>query len=100
MQLTSIFVRNCSFSTPETKLGEKMKTPKVFCAATLLVLSLSIPVFAEGTNPGDVHEPGLASCICETPTNEESTGSTMFTIAGDDDFSLSAVVDMLWTAIF
>ena len=73
-----------------------MKTLKVICAATVLALFLSIPVYAEDPNPGDAHEPGKASCVCETPINEGDTGSTEF-IKIDNDFSLSAVVDMLWT---
>lgn len=73
-----------------------MKTFKVICAATVLALSLSIPVYADGTNPGDVHWPGKASCVCETPCDTEETGSTSSTTV-DKSFSLSAVMDMLWT---
>ena len=69
-----------------------MKTLKVICAATVLALFLSIPVYAEDPKPGDAHEPGKASCVCEISLNEGDTGSTEFS-----DFSLSAVVDMLWT---
>ena len=35
-----------------------MKTFKAICAATLLALSLSIPAFADDTDPGDIHTPG------------------------------------------
>lgn len=73
-----------------------MKKFKVICAATVLVLSLSIPVFAEDPKPGDSHWPGKASCVCETPCDTEETGSTGSTTV-DKDFSLSAVMDMLWT---
>ena len=73
-----------------------MKKFKVICAATVLALSLSIPVYADGTNPGDVHWPGKASCVCETPCDTEETGSTSSTTV-DKSFSLSAVIDMLWT---
>ena len=67
-----------------------MKTFKVICAATVLALFLSFPAYAEDPKPGDIHDPGRASCVCET-------GSTSSTQTVDSDFSLSAVVDMLWT---
>jgi hypothetical protein len=73
-----------------------MKTLKVICAATVLALFLSIPVYAEDPKPGDAHEPGKASCVCEISLNEGDTGSTEL-IKVDSDFSLSAVVNMLWT---
>jgi hypothetical protein len=74
-----------------------MKTPKVFCAATVLALFLSIPAYAEDPKPGDIHDPGKASCGYETSCDEAGAGSTGSTITVDNDFSLSAVVDMLWT---
>jgi hypothetical protein len=77
-----------------------MKTFKVICAATVLSLFLSFPAYAEDPKPGDVHDPGKASCVCETPCDTEETGSTSSTTTVDSEFSLSAVVDMLWTSIF
>jgi len=74
-----------------------MKTPKVFCAATVLALFLSIPAYAEDPKPGDSHEPGSASCSYETPCDEADAGSTDSTTTVDNDVSLSAVVDVLWT---
>jgi hypothetical protein len=71
-----------------------MKTFKVICAATVLALSLSLPVYAEDPKPGDQHWPGKADCVCEISCDDGSTGSTT---TGDSNFSLSAVVDMLWT---
>ena len=67
-----------------------MKTLKVTCAATVLALFLSIPVYAGDPNPSEIHDPGKASCVCEIPVD----GSTELTTT---DFSLSAVVNMLWT---
>ena len=69
-----------------------MKTLKVICAATVLALSLSLPVYA-----GDVQDPGKPHCTYEIPKDEGDTGSTELTTTVDSDFSLSAVVDMLWT---
>jgi hypothetical protein len=69
-----------------------MKTFKVICSATVLALFLSIPVYA-GDPPVDVHEPGRSSCVCEIPTD----GSTELPTRVCCDFSLSAVVNMLWT---
>ena len=74
-----------------------MKTFKVICAATVLALFLSFPAYAEDPKPGDIHDPGRASCVCETPEVDGQTGSTGLTKTVDSDFSLSAVVDMLWT---
>jgi len=70
-----------------------MKTFKVVCAATVLALFLSIPAHAEDPKPSDVHEPGRASCVCDASDCE----SAELTATDDNDFSLSAVVDMLWT---
>jgi hypothetical protein len=68
-----------------------MKTLKVLCAATVLALSLSLPVYA-----GDVQDPGKPHASYEIPKEVEDTESTELTTV-DSDFSLSAVVDMLWT---
>lgn len=76
-----------------------MKTFKVICAATVLALFLSIPAYGEDPKPGDSHEPGKANCAFEMPCNATDDGSTEITTV-DSDFSLSAVVDMLWTVIF
>jgi hypothetical protein len=76
-----------------------MKTFKVICAATVLALSLSIPVYAEDPKPGDNHEPGMPTCSLETPCDAGDDGSTNSTTTGDSDLSLSAVVDMLWTVV-
>ena len=70
-----------------------MKTLKVTCAATVLALFLSIPVYAGDPNPSEIHDPGKASCVGEIPID----GSTELTTTVDNDFSLSAVVNMLWT---
>jgi hypothetical protein len=71
-----------------------MKTFKAISAATVLALFLSIPAFAEDPKPGEVHDPGKASCVCETC---DPADATSLTTTVDSDFSLSAVVDMLWT---
>jgi hypothetical protein len=77
-----------------------MKTFKVICAATVLALFLSIPAYGEDPKPGDAHEPGRPSCVCETPAVDGPIGSTSSNTTVDSEFSLSAVVDMLWTSIF
>ncbi len=74
-----------------------MKTFKVVCAATVLALFLSIPVYAEDPKPSDVHEPGLASCVPEIPCDASDPGSTEITVTDDSDSSLWVVVDLLWT---
>ncbi len=77
-----------------------MKTFKVICAATVLALFLSIPAYGDNPKPGDSHEPGMADCVCEIPADDGQTGSTSTTTTVGSEFSLSAVVDMLWTSIF
>ncbi|HKB67046.1 MAG TPA: hypothetical protein VKC61_14415 [Pyrinomonadaceae bacterium] len=74
-----------------------MKTFKVICAATVLALSLSIPVYAEDPKPGDNHEPGRPACALEIPCDAKDAESTDSTTTVDSDLSLLAVVDMLWT---
>jgi hypothetical protein len=71
-----------------------MKTLKVFCAATVLALSLSIPAYADGTNPGEIHDPGKALCVLEL-TGGDSVSTDLTTV--DSDLSLMAIVDMVWT---
>jgi hypothetical protein len=74
-----------------------MKTFKVICAATVLALFLSVPAYSEDPAPGDMHDPGRASCDYETTCNAADDGSTDLTTTDDSDVSLSAIVDMLWT---
>ena len=74
-----------------------MKTFKVICAATVLALSLSIPVYAEDPKPGDNHEPGRSACVLEMPCDAGDAESTNSTTTVDSDLTVSAVVDMLWT---
>jgi hypothetical protein len=80
----------------KTKIGEKMRTFKVICAATLLALFLSIPAYAEDTNPGDNHNPGKTTSVID-PIVKGDTESTDSTTSGGE-FSLSAIASMLWTA--
>jgi len=89
---------------PPQKSGEKMKTIKVICASTLLVLVFSIPAFGD-TAPGDNHTPG-------SPTQSYTSGT--LTMAGDegeligtdsevaDDVTLGLLADMFWnmTSVF
>lgn len=68
-----------------------MKTFKVTCAAALLLLSLSLPVYAD-TDPGDGHGPGKSisdSGDIVTGTTSEDSGST-------DDSGLVTIADILW----
>jgi len=81
-----------------------MKTIKVICASTLLVLVFSIPAFGD-TAPGDNHTPG-------SPTQSYTSGT--LTMAGDegeligtdsevaDDVTLGLLADMFWnmTSVF
>ena len=50
------------FITQKTELGETMKTIKAICTAAILVLAVSLPVFA-----GDIGTPGANAPAPETP---------------------------------
>ena len=67
-----------------------MKTFKVICAAAVLALSLSIPVYADG-NPGDGHGPGRA--VSDLGTTDGSTDSVA-TAGLDSGFATYA--DIIW----
>jgi hypothetical protein len=91
---------------PPQKPGEKMKTLKVICASTLLLLVFSIPAFGD-TAPGDNHTPGSP-----TKTYTTSTGTPTMTwdegslVAQDSevagDITLVLLADMFWnmTSVF
>jgi hypothetical protein len=71
-----------------------MKTFKAICAALVLVISLSIPIFADG---GEVHTPGRSSVVIGEPgvidpKAEENGNKT--NADGDDGYSVLA--DIIW----
>ena len=72
-----------------------MKTAKAICATLFLALSFSVPVYAEDTNPGEVHLPGKPQIICTSESPDRNPGEpcmpTTYTGA-----SLSDFVDILW----
>ena len=72
-----------------------MKPLKAICAASVLALSLSIPVHADDPDPGDIHD-GLVNPIGSVvppppkPSNPVGSGSTH-----DDDSSIFTALDIL-----
>jgi hypothetical protein len=88
------------FYHPE-QLGDKMKTFKAICAASVIAFSLSIPAYADAPPPGDIHVPGSPNPVTggmPTPTTEPGdTGLAGGATAADGDISFSALADMLWT---
>jgi len=71
-----------------------MKPLKAICAASVLALSLSIPVHADDPDPGDIHD-GLVNPIGSVvpppkPGNPVGSGSTH-----DDDSSIFTALDIL-----
>jgi hypothetical protein len=70
-----------------------MKTFKTVCAATLLALSLSIPAYADSTDPGEVHTPGSPSPIC---TDDGTIITEDTALTDESDISSSLFADMLW----
>ena len=61
-----------------------MKKFKSICATLVLVLSLSLPAFADNTNPGDAHSPGRTCPVdAGDPGNQNSGAVDGSTVAGD-----------------
>ena len=77
-----------------------MKTFKAICAASLLALSLSIPAFADDTDPGELHTPGKSAPApggAEIPaTIPGDTGLTGETKVVVGDISIVALADIVW----
>jgi len=78
-----------------------MKALKVICAAAAIALSLSIPTYAEGTDPGIIHVPGAPSSGPGKPGASSSgdIGSPGVTSTEPGDISSSAFMDTLWTML-
>ena len=72
---------------PPRTTGEKMKTFKAICAATVLALSLTISTYAEG-NPGDGHGPGRST---SEPADYEVSSDV-----STSDASLVTMADIIW----
>jgi hypothetical protein len=80
-----------------------MKTAKAFCATIFLALSLSIPAYAEDTNPGEGHTPGKPSPItCNSGSTVGTAGEGCVVPTETGDGSFSDLLDILWavTSIF
>jgi hypothetical protein len=74
-----------------------MKTVKAICATLFLALSLSIPAYADNTNPGEVHTPGRSSqatCGTETPERQFAAPCTASIEASDSNFP--DLGDIMW----
>lgn len=86
-----IFVLNCNYHLEQS--GDKMKTIKAICAATLLALSLSVPAYAgDGHNPGSP-APDPADGL--PVTTSEDPGSTGV-LAVDGETSVLSITDIVW----
>ena len=78
---------------PPRTTGEKMKTFKAICAASVLALSLTIPTYADG-NPGDGHGPGRTT---SKPADYEPSAGTGSSIDGStSDASFLTMADIIW----
>jgi hypothetical protein len=75
-----------------------MKALKVICAAAVLVISLSITTYAEGTDPGVIQHPGLTSSVAQDDHKPSSvdTGSPAVPSPEPGDIGSSAFMDTLW----
>jgi hypothetical protein len=70
-----------------------MKTFKAICATAVLALSLSIPAYADSTNPGDGHSPGGP---CSDPTETGDLTPTPDAASVDGNLSILTLTDILW----
>jgi hypothetical protein len=74
-----------------------MKTAKAICATIFLALSLSMSVFAEDTNPGEIHTPGKATQVtCDSKSPDTKPGEPCLAITDTGDGSFSDLLDILW----
>ena len=73
-----------------------MKTLKVLGATIVLALSLSMPAFADGTNPGDGHTPGRPAPVTSDPTPVKTSSTGIAIYMDDNDPSFLNIVDILW----
>lgn len=64
-----------------------MKTAKPICATLFLALSLSVPVYAEDTNPGEVHTPGRPQVTCGSESPNRNTGEPCMPATSGSSFS-------------
>jgi hypothetical protein len=74
-----------------------MKTAKALCATMFLALSLSIPAYAEDTNPGDVHSPGKPCPItCDSGSSDRPSNEPCGETTDTGDSSFPNLADILW----
>ena len=74
-----------------------MKTLKALAVALVLALSLSIPAYADDTDPGDGHNPGRtepAASDTETTLPNSDTNGGMSAV--DTDPGFPTIADILW----
>jgi hypothetical protein len=74
-----------------------MKALKVICAAAVLVVSLSITTYADGTDPGIIQQPGRTSSVAQHDRKPSSvdTGSPAVPSTELGDIGSSAFMDTL-----
>lgn len=74
-----------------------MKTAKAICATIFLALSLSLPAYAEDTNPGESHTPGRPCQITgDNGASDKISGEPCTAATDADDNSFPDLVDILW----
>jgi len=77
-----------------------MKTLKSLGVALALALSLSIPAYADDTDPGDMHSPGwTASAPTDTETKLPDTDINGGISAVDTDPGFPTIADILWDLV-
>ena len=74
-----------------------MKTLKALAVALVLALSLSIPAYADDTDPGDSHSPGHTEpTVSDTETTLPNSNTNGGKPAVDTDPGFPTVADILW----
>lgn len=73
-----------------------MKTAKAICATLFLALSFSVPVYAEDTNPGEVHTPGKPEIVCTSESPDRNPGEPCMPTPDAGASNFSDFADIFW----
>jgi hypothetical protein len=73
-----------------------MKVLKAICVAAVLAISLSITTYADSTDPGIIHTPGLHAQVIDSPNLPGNLVSPSVPSAEPEDISSLTLMNTLW----